>query len=146
MDTAQADAYLCDTFLENSKAIFDENAEAQKESAKQTLYTAIEGLWQRLPRRKGDMTPSITIAVSPDWNRLFDDPAAEAEYGLLVDILHSPDSQLNSLPVFQPLRKDGRRTDVSGPLALEAPLPPSIARHGANVAADRLKRLYSHRY
>ncbi|EAT76395.2 hypothetical protein SNOG_16211 [Parastagonospora nodorum SN15] len=38
--------YLCDTFLENSKAIFDENAEAQKESAKQTLYTAIEGVYQ----------------------------------------------------------------------------------------------------
>jgi hypothetical protein len=41
--------------------------------------------------------------------------------------------------------KDGRRTNVSGPLALEAPLPPSTARHDANLAADRLKRLYSHR-
>lgn len=92
--------YVCDTFLENSKAIFDEGTEEQKESAKQTLYTAIEGgltmihpfmpflteeLWQRLPRREGDKTPSITIAAYPEWNEAFNDPAAEAEYELLVD-------------------------------------------------------------
>jgi valyl-tRNA synthetase len=35
--------YLCDTFVENSKAIFDEGTEVQKDSAKQTLHTAIEG-------------------------------------------------------------------------------------------------------
>jgi valyl-tRNA synthetase len=45
-----------------------------------------EELWQRLPRRKSDRTPFITIAAYPEWNRLFDDSAAEAEYGLLVDI------------------------------------------------------------
>jgi valyl-tRNA synthetase len=91
---------LCDTYIENSKAIFDEGSEAEKESAKQTLYTAIEGgltmihpfmpflteeLWQRLPRRADDKTPSITIAAFPQYIQEFDDQAAENEYELLVD-------------------------------------------------------------
>jgi valyl-tRNA synthetase len=91
---------LCDTFIENSKAIFDEGTEEQKESAKQTLYTALEGgltmlhpflpflteeLWQRLPRREGDKTPSITIAAYPEYLSEFDESAAENEYELLVD-------------------------------------------------------------
>lgn len=92
---------MADTFIENSKAIFDDDStEEQKESAKQTLYTAIEGgltmihpfmpflteeLWQRLPRREGDKTPSITVAAYPEYREDFDDTAAEAEYDLLVD-------------------------------------------------------------
>ncbi|PSN69580.1 valyl-tRNA synthetase-like protein [Corynespora cassiicola Philippines] len=91
--------FLCDTYIENSKAIFDEGTEEEKESAKQTLYTAIEGgltmihpfmpflteeLWQRLPRRQGDNTPSITIASFPQHTPEFEDAAAEAEYELLV--------------------------------------------------------------
>ncbi|KAF2850797.1 valyl-tRNA synthetase-like protein [Plenodomus tracheiphilus IPT5] len=91
---------LCDTYIENSKAIFDEGSEAEKESAKQTLYTAIEGgltmihpfmpflteeLWQRLPRRDGDKTPSITVASFPQYREDFKDEAADAEYELLVD-------------------------------------------------------------
>jgi valyl-tRNA synthetase len=91
--------YLCDTYIENSKAIFDEGTPEEKESAKQTLYTAIEGgltmihpympflteeLWQRLPRREGDKTPSITIAKYPQYVPEFDDSSAEAEYELLV--------------------------------------------------------------
>lgn len=35
--------FLCDTYIENSKAIFDEGSAEEKESAAQTLYTAIEG-------------------------------------------------------------------------------------------------------
>lgn len=92
--------YLCDTYIENSKAIFDEGSEEQKESAKQTLYTSIEGglnmihpfmpflteeLWQRLPRRQGDSTPSITIAPFPQYKPEFEDETANAEYELLVD-------------------------------------------------------------
>jgi valyl-tRNA synthetase len=89
-----------DTYIENSKAIFDEGSDEQKESAKQTLYTAIEGgltmihpfmpflteeLWQRLPRRQGDKTPSITVAAFPQYVQEFDDETANAEYELLVD-------------------------------------------------------------
>jgi valyl-tRNA synthetase len=64
-------------FIENSKAIIQDGTPEQKKSATNTLYTAIEGallmihpfmpflseeLWQRLPRRPGDKTPSITVA------------------------------------------------------------------------------------
>lgn len=91
--------FLCDTYIENSKAIFDEGSEEEKESAKQTLYTAIEGgltmlhpfmpfvteeLWQRLPRRQGDKTPSITVAAFPEFVPEFEDEAADREYELLV--------------------------------------------------------------
>jgi valyl-tRNA synthetase len=44
-----------------------------------------EELWQRLPRREGDKTPSITIAAFPQYREEFDDEAAETEYELLVD-------------------------------------------------------------
>jgi valyl-tRNA synthetase len=69
--------YLCDVFIENSKAIIQNGTTEQKRSAADTLYTAIEGglllihpfmpflseeLWQRLPRRPEDSTPSITVA------------------------------------------------------------------------------------
>jgi valyl-tRNA synthetase len=75
--------YLCDVFIENSKAIIQDGTEEQKHSAANTLYTAIEGgllmihpfmpflseeLWQRLPRRPQDSTRSICIAkVSFLW-------------------------------------------------------------------------------
>ncbi|KAF2750725.1 valyl-tRNA synthetase-like protein [Sporormia fimetaria CBS 119925] len=91
---------LCDIFIENSKVIFEEGSDEARESAKQTLYTAIEGgllmihpfmpflteeLWQRLPRREGDKTPSITVASYPEYMQEFDDAAANDEYELLVD-------------------------------------------------------------
>lgn len=44
-----------------------------------------EELWQRLPRREGDKTPSITVASFPQYNQDFEDEAADAEYELLVD-------------------------------------------------------------
>jgi valyl-tRNA synthetase len=44
-----------------------------------------EELWQRLPRREGDHTPSITIAQFPQYSSEFEDEAAEHEYELLVD-------------------------------------------------------------
>jgi valyl-tRNA synthetase len=44
-----------------------------------------EELWQRLPRREGDKTPSITVASFPQYLEEFEDAAAEEEYELLVD-------------------------------------------------------------
>jgi valyl-tRNA synthetase len=91
--------FLCDTYIENSKAIFDEGSAEEKESAAQTLYTAIESgllmihpfmpflteeLWQRLPRREGDKTPSITVAAYPEYREDFTDVKAADEYELLV--------------------------------------------------------------
>ncbi|KAL1967143.1 hypothetical protein VTN77DRAFT_3434 [Rasamsonia byssochlamydoides] len=92
---------LCDVFIENSKSLLQPDAPAEvQESAKQTLYTALEGaltlihpimpfiteeLWQRLPRRPGDKTESIMYARYPEYNPAFDDKAAETAYELVLN-------------------------------------------------------------
>lgn len=92
---------LCDVFVENSKYILADDATPEaKESAKQTLYTAIDGgltmlhpimpfitehVWQSLPRRAGDETFSIMKAKYPEYIAEFDDPAAASAYELILD-------------------------------------------------------------
>ncbi|RAO72630.1 uncharacterized protein BHQ10_008642 [Talaromyces amestolkiae] len=92
---------LCDVYIENSKSLLQSDAPVEvQESAKQTLYTALEGslllihpimpyitedLWQRLPRREGDKTESIMVARFPEYNASFDDQAAEKAYELVLD-------------------------------------------------------------
>jgi len=64
-----------------------------------TLYTALEGalrlmhpfmpflteeLWQRLGRRPGDNTPSITIAKYPQFDEKLEDAEAEEAYSLVL--------------------------------------------------------------
>ncbi|KAI0022290.1 tRNA synthetases class I-domain-containing protein [Xylariomycetidae sp. FL0641] len=90
---------LCDVFIENSKAIIQDGAPDEKRSAQDTLYTALESalklihpfmpflteeLWQRLPRRPGDETPSIMLASYPKYDPELDNPAAEAAYDLVM--------------------------------------------------------------
>lgn len=92
---------ICDTFIENSKAIFEDESstEEQKESAKNTLYTALEGgltmlhpyipflteeLWQRLPRRPDDKCPTISRAAYPQYQPEMDDPESADQYELVI--------------------------------------------------------------
>ncbi|KAI9757995.1 MAG: Valine--tRNA ligase, mitochondrial [Chaenotheca gracillima] len=90
---------LCDVYIENSKAIIQDGTEEEARSAKDTLYTALEGaltmihpfmpflteeLWQRLPRRPDDSTPSIVRAAYPEYDASLDDPASEAAYELVL--------------------------------------------------------------
>ncbi|KAI0013408.1 tRNA synthetases class I-domain-containing protein [Xylariaceae sp. FL0662B] len=90
---------LCDVYIENSKALIQDGAEDEKRSAIDTLYTALdtalklihpfmpfltEELWQRLPRRPGDQTPSIMLARYPTYNPELDNPAAETAYELVM--------------------------------------------------------------
>jgi valyl-tRNA synthetase len=93
-------AQLCDVFIENSKSLLAPDVAPEiQQSAKETLYTALEGalklihpimpfvteeLWQRLPRRPGDDTISIMKAFYPEYNPAFDDPAAETAYELIL--------------------------------------------------------------
>lgn len=92
---------LCDVFIENSKAIIQDGTPEEQESAKNTLYTALEGaltmihpfmpfiteeMWQRLPRRPGDKCPSIVLAKYPTYDASMDDPAAEEAYELIMGI------------------------------------------------------------
>ncbi len=43
-----------------------------------------EELWQRIPRRPGDTTPSILVAAYPAYDASLDDPTSEAAYELVL--------------------------------------------------------------
>ncbi|KAJ4523953.1 valine--tRNA ligase [Exophiala dermatitidis] len=92
---------LCDVYIENSKVIVQYGSEEERRSAIETLYTALEGaltmihpfmpflteeLWQRLPRRPCDRTPSITVAKYPVYNPDMDCPSSEAAYELVLGV------------------------------------------------------------
>ena len=101
----------CDTFIENTKFILEPDVpEVERESAKQTLYTALEGglkllhpimpfitehLWRdKLPRRKGDKTPSIMIADYPQAESALEHPNEAAKYEFIMDIAKGVRSML----------------------------------------------------
>jgi valyl-tRNA synthetase len=90
---------LFDIFIENSKSIISDGTPEEARSAMDTLYTTIESglrllapfmpflteeLWQRLPRRPGDETSSITIAEYPEHDSSFHDPISEEAYELVL--------------------------------------------------------------
>ncbi len=109
---------LCDTFIENSKLMLQDDApKADQASAKQTLYTALEGgllllhpimpfvtehLWQKLPRRPGDKTPSIMIAKYPHSNPAHDNLSAAAEYEFIMALSASIRSLLSQYSFKEP--------------------------------------------
>ncbi|KAK7696379.1 hypothetical protein QCA50_001033 [Cerrena zonata] len=92
---------LCDVYIEAMKWMVDDAApEPIKNSARQTLYTCLdhglrllhpfmpfvtEELWQRLPRRPDDPTPSIMVSSYPVADSAFVRSLA-ASYSLLNDI------------------------------------------------------------
>lgn len=90
---------LFGVYIENSKTIILDGTPEEARSAKDTLYTALETglrlispfmpflteeLWQRLPRRPGDDTISITIALYPEYEASLDDPDAVTAYELVL--------------------------------------------------------------
>lgn len=93
--------HFCDVYIENSKLLISDGTPEEQLSAKNTLYTALEGgltmihpfmpflteeLWQRLPRRPNDKTPSIMVAAYPVYNTFLDEPASEAAYELILSV------------------------------------------------------------
>ncbi|KAJ5096175.1 hypothetical protein NUU61_005531 [Penicillium alfredii] len=90
---------LFDIYIENSKSIISDGTPEEARSAMDTLYTTLESglrlmspfmpflteeLWQRLPRRPGDNTPSITTAEYPEYESSFNDPKSETAYELVL--------------------------------------------------------------
>ncbi|KAI1820004.1 tRNA synthetases class I-domain-containing protein [Xylaria intraflava] len=90
---------LFDIYIENSKLIISDGTPEEARSALDTLYTTLESglrmmsplmpflteeLWQRLPRRQGDSTNSITIAEYPEYVASLDDPKSETAYELVL--------------------------------------------------------------
>ena len=96
--------HLCDVYIENSKSIIQDGTPTEQQSAKQTLYTALEGgltmihpfmpflteeLWQRLPRRPDDACPSIVLAAYPQHRPELEDTASEEAYELVLAVCKS---------------------------------------------------------
>ncbi|KAL6301447.1 tRNA synthetases class I-domain-containing protein [Sparassis latifolia] len=96
---------LCDVYIEAMKPMSDEIAPRDvRESAQQTLYTCLdyglrllhpfmpyitEELWQHLPRRPNDTTPSIMVASYPIANSNFAFDDASQQFDLVFTAVTS---------------------------------------------------------
>ncbi|KAF9050760.1 valine-tRNA ligase [Hymenopellis radicata] len=96
---------LCDVYIEVMKPMTDEAApESVRRSAQQTLYTCLdhglrllhpfmpfvtEELWQRLPRRPNDATPSIMVSAFPVSDRSFVFDEADKQFDLVFSVLRA---------------------------------------------------------
>ncbi|KAF8063543.1 tRNA synthetases class I-domain-containing protein [Lyophyllum atratum] len=94
---------LCDVYIEAMKPMTDESAPiATRKSAQQTLYTCLdhglrllhpfmpfvtEELWQRLPRRPNDSTPSIMVSAFPVYDKTFVFENADKSFDLVFSAL-----------------------------------------------------------
>ena len=65
-----------------------------------------EELWQRLPRRPGDKTPSIVVARYPEYVKALEDGDAEASYELLIGCSKG----IRSLMAEYAIKEDGKGT------------------------------------
>ncbi|KAF2163967.1 hypothetical protein M409DRAFT_25741 [Zasmidium cellare ATCC 36951] len=132
---------LCDVYIENSKAIIRDGTPEERQSAIDTLYTALEGaltmihpfmpflteeLWQRLPRRPGDDTPSIVRAAYPQYDASLDDPKSERDYELLLGCSKGIRSLLNEYSIKEegkayvaPLNNEAYQTALAETLSIK---------------------------
>ncbi|CAG8894914.1 unnamed protein product [Penicillium nalgiovense] len=77
---------LCDVFLENSKYLLADDASAEtKESAKQTLYTALEGALTLIHPIMPFVTEHLWQRQVPEYVAEFDDPTAAKAYELILN-------------------------------------------------------------
>lgn len=93
---------LCDVYIEYIKPITTPEADAEaRHSAQQTLYTCLdqglkllhpfmpfvtEELWQRIPHRSSEKSPSICVSLFPEFQLSFDDSQAETDFELVMSI------------------------------------------------------------
>jgi valyl-tRNA synthetase len=94
---------LCDIYIEAMKPMMDPSASAEtRNSAQNTLYTCLdhglrllqpfmpyvtEELWQRLPRRPNDTTPSIMLCPFPVFQAQQQDQEAETQFDTVFAIV-----------------------------------------------------------
>ncbi|CAL1702390.1 unnamed protein product [Somion occarium] len=134
---------LCDVYIEAMKWMADDSApEPIRNSARQTLYTCLdqglrllhplmpfvtEELWQRLPRRPNDSTPSIMIASYPvaDSSFVFED--AERDFDLIFKVVTSSRSLASSYDVQNNIQLFFRVLSDNDAVLFESQLPTIIS-------------------
>ncbi|KAL6303664.1 tRNA synthetases class I-domain-containing protein [Sparassis latifolia] len=103
---------LCDIYIEAMKPMTDESASTStNKSAQQTLYTCLdyglrllhpfmpfvtEELWQRLPRRPNDTTPSIMVSSFPVFDKNFVFEKEERDFDLVLSGLKTGRALIHS--------------------------------------------------
>jgi len=106
---------LCDVYIEAAKPLTDDPV--TRKSAQNTLYNCLdlglrllhpfmpfvtEELWQRLPRRPNDSTPSIMVSSYPLHDEVYLDEKADADFNLVFQAIKA----VRSLAVQYNLQKD----------------------------------------
>lgn len=110
---------VCDVYIENSKSLITEGSEAECKSARDTLYTAVDGalrlihpfmpfiseeMWQRLPHRSSETAISIVKAKFPQYNSAFSNKQAFEDYETILAITKEARSLLSQYNIL----KDGK--------------------------------------
>ncbi|RSH77894.1 uncharacterized protein EHS24_002965 [Apiotrichum porosum] len=129
---------LCDVFIEATKPIFEAEGDSPaKDSARDTLYTAVdaglrlfhpfmpyvtEDLWQRMPRRAGDETPSIMVAAFPEEIPEYNFPEAEADFNLTNEVT----SKARTIIGLYSLPTNGKTLEDKITLVIEAKNPEQL--------------------
>ncbi|KZT30278.1 hypothetical protein NEOLEDRAFT_1174574 [Neolentinus lepideus HHB14362 ss-1] len=109
---------LCDVYIEVMKPMTEPSASPEtRKAAQQTLYTCLdyglrllhpfmpfvtEELWQRLPRRPNDPTPSIMVSSYPVYDKDFVFEVADKDFNLIFDAI----KEGRSLAASYSLQKD----------------------------------------
>jgi valyl-tRNA synthetase len=106
---------VCDVYIENSKSLILEGSEFERKSARDTLYTAIDGalrlihpfmpfiseeMWQRLPRRASETTVSIVKAKYPEFVQEFSNSQAFEDYETILAITKEARSLLSQYNIL----------------------------------------------
>lgn len=107
---------VCDVYIENSKSLILEGSEVEKKSARDTLYTTIDGalrlihpfmpfiteeMWQHLPHRASEKSPSIVKASYPVFNKDFYNEQALNDYELILAVTKEARSLLSQYNILK---------------------------------------------
>jgi len=107
---------VCDVYIENSKSLILEGSETERKSARDTLYTTIDGalrlihpfmpfiseeMWQRIPRRASEKSKSIVKAPYPVYQEQFDNAKASADYETALAVTKEARSLLSQYNILK---------------------------------------------
>lgn len=107
---------ICDIYIENSKYLINEGSEVEKKSARDTLYILLdnalkmihpfmpfisEEMWQHLPKRVSEVSPSIVKASYPVYKAEFDNERAATDYEFVLDVTKEARSLLAQYSILK---------------------------------------------
>ena len=122
---------FCDVFIEASKLLLDNSTSPQDAATtKEVLYTGLEfglgllhpfmpyvteALWQHLPRRAGDKTPSLMVSRWPVAHESWAAPETEVRMQIILEVVHTvrsmlSDSRIRNAPIVATAESEDLRS------------------------------------